>query len=671
MKDSSSVGANGRGKLAGIGALLVLCGGIAWLALALWRGYQPAEQDPTPGTGFTVTPAFSVQSGSTPAPNGKLGPTPTVEEPAGLPNVPPAIDQRPIPERGLQDLEALFSVVSPVHDYFIASEELGGFELGERTVASAVDQLGDRATFNTADGPRQAELVYVDDLAAYWVEVGLTLDRAALFAAAERLRSAYYPLLVRNFGSEWRPGIDGDSRFTVLHLMGAPGAVELGYFTDENQYPRALFTQSNQREMVYLNMSELEPGSPLYDGTLVHEVQHLIQWNLDANEDKWLNEGLSQVAETMVGLDTVDPRAYTEQSFVRLDRWSDATSEVHAHYAGSYLYVSYLWKQLGDAALAELTRHPANGLAAVRAVLAGHRPDVSLERFTADWVTAIYLDGRSADGRFNFQSLDLPQPFHSARARQLPFERVAALEQYGVDYIDLDFEGRATISFAGDTAASITDGATAGSFWFAPPANSSRPQLTAVVDLSGLPAAVLSFETWYDLEPGYDFAYLSISTDGGTTWNLLEPNHSVSGAYGPAWGGRSRDTTGHVDGWLRESIDLAGYSGRQVWLRFEALTDFDEPGRGFAIRDPNIHQLPEQIEWRPDGFVSTGSMLPQLWEVRLIRESVEPEVIPVILNELNQAQFDVELGPEGGALIVMPLTPFVETAADYWLYVSD
>ncbi|MHC5804586.1 hypothetical protein ACYTX7_10290, partial [Streptococcus pyogenes] len=77
----------------------------------------------------------------------------------------------------------------------------------------------------------------------------------------------------------------------------------LGYFTDENQYPRSLFSQSNEREMIYLNMGQLTLGTPLYDGTLVHEVQHLIQWNLYDNEDQWFNEGLSQIAEVIAGLD--------------------------------------------------------------------------------------------------------------------------------------------------------------------------------------------------------------------------------------------------------------------------------------------------------------------------------------------------------------------------------
>jgi len=89
--------------------------------------------------------------------------------------------------------------------------------------------------------------------------------------------------------------------------------------------------------------------------------------------------------------------------------------------------------------------------------------------------------------------------------------------------MDLDFSGPATLSFAGDATAALVDGPPpAGeAFWFAPPGNSSRAQLTAEVDLTTTAAPTLDFAVWHELEPIYDFAYLSASTDGGQTWTAL------------------------------------------------------------------------------------------------------------------------------------------------------
>lgn len=637
-------------RLIGVGCVLLLlaaAGLLGWVALRVARPVALAAATQTPPPLATLT---------------MLAPLPTLT--AAFPSVPATIDGTPPPARAELDYARLFTTTVPPLDSFAAAEELGGMELGEPAIVGAPYAAGDRMTFQTADGPRQAELVYLDELAAYWVESGLVLDRNALALAAERLHARYYPLLTATFGQEARPGVDGDSRFHVLHILGPPDADELGYFSDEDEYPRALFPGSNEREMVYLNLSQLEVGTPLYDGTLVHEVQHLIQWNLDANEDAWLNEGLSQVAETLVGLDTVDAWPYYEQPSVRLDRWSDL--DVDAHYAGSYLYLLYLWEQLGDAALAELARHPANGLAAVRAVLAGHRPDLTLEQFSGDWLAALYLDGQSADPRYDLAHVAGAGPFFlTNRARQLPFEATAALDQMALDVLDLDFSGPAVIYFAGDATAALIDEPppNGGAFWFAPPTSSSRAQLTAAVDLTGVAAPSLDFAVWHDLEADYDFAYLSLSVDDGQTWRLLSPSGAVSGAYGPAWGGAG-------GGWRRESVSLSAYAGRPVLLRFDVVTDFEGLGRGFALSDLVVAGVGMQPEWRPDGFVQTGHLLPQRWEVRLIREGQMPEVTRLTLNASGRGQLAVELGPEGGALLVMPLTPFAPGTADYWLRVA-
>lgn len=649
-------------------AIVLVCSGLALLALTAWQEFRPREQTTAVLPAQTMPATGDALVGGHP-PDGKVLP---VTPPAtGITAIPPAIDQSAVPPRAESDLEQLFTAVAPPHDYFATAEELGHVVLGDRTVWSVDYRVGERATFQTADGPREAELIYMDDPAAYWVETGLSLDRSALIAAAGRMHDIYYPTLSRNFGQEWRPGIDGDLRFTVLHVLGAPGTLELGYFTDEDQYPRSLFEHSNEREMIYLNMGRLPVDSLLYDGTLVHEVQHLIQWNLDANEDKWLNEGLSQIAEDMAGLDTVDPAPYLEQTNIRLDRWSKYAPEIYAHYGGSFLYLLYLRQQAGVAALTELARHPANGLAAVRAILAGYLPRLSLEEFTLDWATALLLDGESADPRYSFDDYDLPRPFFANRVRQLPYAQTGTVDQYAIDFIDLDFYGRATITFAGDTTATLTDEPPGGAaMWFAPPINSGRSQLTGAVDLTGIQNAELTFAAWYDLEPLYDFAYLSVSTDNGATWRVLEPNHGVLGAYGSGWGGRSAETSDHSNGWVAEQIDLTPYAGTQIMLRFDVVTDFEESGRGFAVSGLTIPQLAKQPEWWPNGFVETGHLLPQRWGVRVIKEGSAPKVIPLTLDALNRGSVGVELGPEGGTLIVMPLTPYVDSAADYWLSVE-
>jgi hypothetical protein len=48
----------------------------------------------------------------------------------------------------------------------------------------------------------------------------------------------------------------------------------------------------------------------------------------------------------------------------------------------------------------------------------------------------------------------------------------------------------------------------------------------------------------------------------------------------------------------------------------------------------------------------------------------QPRVVPLTLNALNQVQHSETLGPDGGTLVVMPLTPFVEETAQYILRIQ-
>ncbi|MEZ4517580.1 MAG: immune inhibitor A [Chloroflexota bacterium] len=78
------------------------------------------------------------------------------------------------------------------------------------------------------------------------------------------------------------------------------------------------------------------------------------------------------------------------------------------------------------------------------------------------------------------------------------------------------------------------------------------------------------------MEPGWDYAYLTVSADNGATWKVLRGTADTAGQYGPAWNGQSNpDETGR-NGWLTESVSLAEYTGQVVQLRFDVLTDFED-----------------------------------------------------------------------------------------------
>ncbi len=608
-----------------------------------------------------------------------VSPPPT---PLPLPIFPPDdIDQRPVAPRAAADLELLLNTDYPAHDYFETAERLSASKFGERTITADPYQLKDSQTFITDDGLIKATLLGISEHAYFWVENGLNYDPGEVQAMANRLETEYYPRLVNLFGQEWQPGVDNDPHFTVLHLAGNTHASELGYFSSIDEYPKSLYADSNQQEVVYLVMGNLELGEDLYFGTLVHELQHLIQWYVDPNEATWLNEGLSQLAEIYVGLDTATAVDYIRRPETRLNTWDYESEAVDAHYSAAYLYMVYVWEQLGETAVQELARHPANGLASVAAVLQGYAPERSLVDFTADFVAANFLDNVNAGSQFYYEHLDLGRPRFEWRIKQLPQEKSFTLGQFGTHYVDLDVRGPLTITFAGDTMAPLVNAEprSGEQIWYAPAQDDSNARLTAVFDLTNQERASLNFAAWYDLEEEYDYAYLSISTDGGENWSLLTPDHLSAGEYGPAYNGRSEFEQDHRGGWVKETISLNAYVGQPVLARFDVLTDSAVSGRGFALDDVTVtaadsqgRDQPQPITWDAQGFVQIGQQLPQQWAVQLIEpDNPTPQVTRLLLNGLNQGQWQTEIGKGGGVLAITPLTPFVDAPAHYWLKISE
>jgi immune inhibitor A len=270
------------------------------------------------------------------------------------------------------------------------------------------------------------------------------------------------------------------------------------------------------------------------------------------------------------------------------------------------------------------------------------------------------------------------------RVDDLPLDRVQELNQFGTHYIDLDVRGPITITFAGDTIAELIDSPLRNEqiTWFVPGVDDTDAQLTAEFDLTGIEQANLKFSTWYDLEEDYDFAYVTVSLDGGSTWELLVPEHARAGEFGPAFNGRSADEREATGGWLKESIALDSYVGRSILIRFEVITDYETDhegsGQGFALNDISIPELDyyttadmDSDEWQASGFVQIGLQLPQQWTVQLIEGGPNPRVSSLPLDHLNQGQWAAEIGKGGGVLAITPLTPFIDDAATYWLNITE
>ena len=115
----------------------------------------------------------------------------------------------------------------------------------------------------------------------------------------------------------------------------------------------------------------------------------------------------------------------------------------------------------------------------------------------------------------------------------------------------------------------------------------------------------------YNIEVDWDYAYVVVSTDGGSTWNGVPTDHST--ASDPNGQNFGYGITGSSGGWVSLTADLSAYTG-DVLFGFRYWTDGAVVGNGLMVDEISVNgSAPDGAEtdagWTfSGGFrVSTGT----------------------------------------------------------------
>ena len=522
-----------------------------------------------------------------------------------------------------------------------------------------------------------------------WVHDQVEVDQSSLEQSARVFEDSIYPTNHDYFGEEWTPGVDGDPRLLVLNARFSGAS---GYFSSANEYSRMASPYSNECEMFVVNVGVLPPGTSAYDSVLAHEFQHLIHWHLDSNEDAWLNEGASALAEDVNGFGGARPgvRQFELMPDVQLNAWGDDEAQVGAHYGAAYLMLRYLLDHFGRETLREVVRSPLNGISSIEAALAHRGVEGGFDELFADWVVANALDDPKLDeGRFGYPNTDVGVE-HRIQVASYPFTLTGQVHQYAADYVALlpVQAGPLRLSFQGEPRVKLVPNEPAsGRFqWWSNRGDASYSFLEHTFDLTGVLTATLSFDLWYDIERGWDYAYVRASTDGGRSWQLLGGPHMTDydpngNALGPGYTGTSglppQKQTDAEPIWVREELDLGAYCGAKVLLRFDYVTDeeINRPGLCLDNFDLGAVGLADDVEegegdWRCQGFIRHDNVLAQRYVVQVVEFGREVRVRRMPVGPDGRGERIVQgFGDEvsWALLIVSAMAPVTTESASYRL----
>ena len=640
-----------------IAAVLLICcwcvvmGGIgAWLFTATGRAVQEPDVMITRIVTRVATPAQSLRLTATPlapAEEATAAPTELAQPTAASGAATPAARATPSAESLSPETVAELAMLAesempPADPRLLAMRLEGTGDIPEVvTDIAPTYAVGDRRQFWVSNSDTQehneitAELKYLTDVVAMWVEVGVRLDQADLEASANRFTEETYPTNREFFGSEANPGVDSDPRLHILHARGMGDNVA-GYYSSADEYSQRVNPYSNEREMFYVSADSgnAPPDSAFYDGTLAHEFQHMIHWANDRNETSWVNEGMSELASDLNGYDVGGhDLAYMQRPDTQLTAWADPSEEsVTEHYGGSYLFMAYFLDRFGEDLTKAVVSSPKNGIAGFNEALAAAGRSERFDDVFADWIIANYLDAPQADdeGRYGYEEIDLFPLAISEEYRRYPAEAQAQVSQYGVDYVRLGGGQPLTIRFEGDNAARLVDAEPQGVYsWWSNRGDQSNSTLTRPVDLRNATSATLEFSLWHEIEEGWDYAYVEASADGGATWTILEGQHTtaddpVGNAFGVGWTGVSGDD--EFGEWVEESVDLSAFAGQEILLRFEMVTDDAVNKPGLLIDNLRIPEINWQDDgeageagWTSEGWILTDNSVAQTWLIQVLQ----------------------------------------------------
>jgi immune inhibitor A len=125
----------------------------------------------------------------------------------------------------------------------------------------------------------------------------------------------------------------------------------------------------------------------------------------------------------------------------------------------------------------------------------------------------------------------------------------------------------------------------AGSFeYWGGQADEIDTNMVTSVDLTEKTSATLTFDAWYDIEEQWDFAFVQVSEDNGSTWKSLGNNHTRSDVTSqgyPTILTSMPGFTGNSNGWQSQSFDLSSYAGKNIKVRIRYATDWGTSNVGF------------------------------------------------------------------------------------------
>lgn len=181
-----------------------------------------------------------------------------------------------------------------------------------------------------------------------YVERGETYNSSSLDFVCEEFEK-YYIKEKSIYGNH--TDVDNNGKIIILFLdlnpysSSSSSSILNGYFNPAD----LIDGQGNNADMLYMDLSGLNNNPDYMAGTILHELQHLINYNVNVLEngsemDVWLNEALSESTSVLFNSATIKSRnkEFNSINYYCFYTW-DLPINVFANYPSASVFMNWLY----------------------------------------------------------------------------------------------------------------------------------------------------------------------------------------------------------------------------------------------------------------------------------------------------------------------------------------
>ena len=184
-----------------------------------------------------------------------------------------------------------------------------------------------------------------------YIERGETYNSSSLDLACEEFEK-YYNKEKSIYGNH--TDVDKNGKIIILFLdlnpkYGSSSSILNGYFNPAD----LIDGQGNNADMLYMDLSGLNNNPDYMAGTILHELQHLINYNVNvlgngSEMDVWLNEALSESTSVLFNEATIKSRniEFNNINYYCFYTW-DLPINVFANYPSASVFMNWLYIRSG------------------------------------------------------------------------------------------------------------------------------------------------------------------------------------------------------------------------------------------------------------------------------------------------------------------------------------